>query len=177
MKEFWISDYHFNHTRMANMRGFPSYEEMNEAIISSHNSVVSKKDNVFYEGDFCFRDDPCQFLDRLNGHFYFIRGNHDQKIIKHKKIVRWVDGYYDVKLHGQKITLCHFPMLTWECSHYGAWMLHGHHHSNFTGQGKMLNVSWEGLKGLPISFDEVVEIMKGKPDNWDLIRKEEPGDH
>jgi len=174
MNEFFISDYHLNHTRMADMRGFSSYEEMNEHIIATHNSVITEKDNVYYEGDFNFRGDPNILLDRLNGRFYFIRGNHDQKIIKHKKIVHWVDGYYDIKLHDQKITLCHYPMLTWNCSHYGAWCLTGHHHSTiiedkFPMLGKHMTVSWEALKGIPISFDEVKKYMGNRHNNWDFI--------
>lgn len=188
--EYFISDNHFNHARMATMRGFTDSEDisavnkMNEALIAGHNSVVKENDTTYIVGDFCFRGSPYPFLDRMNGHFIFIQGNHDDKEINSKKVVLWRSGYYDIKLHGIYMTLCHFPMLTWEKSHYGAWHIHGHHHSGFTGSGKMLNVSVESLTeitgfGVPISFDQVVEHMSNRPDNWDFIRKwdEKPGDH
>lgn len=182
--EYFVSDHHFGHIRMASMRGFSSVEEMNEKIIENHNNIVKGNDTTYLVGDFAFRGSPEKFIERMNGHFYFIFGNHDQKEIKHPKIIYSTKGYYDIKLHGQKITLCHFPMITWECSHYNSWHIHGHHHSGFTGSGKMLNVSVESLTGItgfgvPISFDQVVEYMNNRPDNWDFIRKcdEKPGDH
>jgi calcineurin-like phosphoesterase family protein len=170
--EYFISDFHFQHTRMAKMRGFYSMEEMNETIIQKYNASVKQNDITYFLGDFCFRGEPQKFLDRLNGHFYFIRGNHDQKIIKHKKIIYWTNGYYDLKLYEQKLTLCHYPMMTWNCSHYNSWSLHGHHHSNIISEkfpGKRLCVSWESLNGYPISFPTIIEEMKKLPNNWDFL--------
>ena len=166
---------------MAAMRNFSSCEEMNEKIISSFNSVVSEKDITYFIGDFCFKSIPNDFLDKLNGHFYFIRGNHDPKLIKHRKIVHWVNGYYDIKIQEQKITLCHYPMLSWNCSHYNSILLFGHHHSSiitekfpFLGRSFCVSVealTYQGLSfGVPISFDQVMEIVKDK-NNWDLITR------
>jgi calcineurin-like phosphoesterase family protein len=171
--EYFCSDQHFNHLRMASMRGFATMEEMNEKIIENHNKVVRENGIVYCIGDFCFRGNPIEFLDRLNGHFYFIRGNHDQKKINSHKIQYWNDGYYDIKLYGQKITLCHYPMVTWNCSHYGAWNLHGHHHHStiITEKfpGKRMNVAMEAINLTPVSFDEVMAYMERQPDNWDYI--------
>jgi calcineurin-like phosphoesterase family protein len=177
MSEFFASDHHFNHLRMATMRGFATMEEMNEKIIENHNKVVKGNDTTYLLGDFTFRQDPENFIKRMNGHFYFVFGNHDAREIRHPKIIHSVKGFYDIKLHDQKITLCHYPMVTWNCSHYGAWNLHGHHHHPTIIQekfpGKRMNVAMEAINLTPVSFDEVVAYMDKQPDNWDLIKRGE----
>jgi calcineurin-like phosphoesterase family protein len=174
--EYFSSDRHFNHNRMATMRGFSSVEEMNETIIENHNKVVKENDIIYELGDFCFRGNPIEFLNRLNGHFYFVRGNHDQKKIDFYKVQHWVDGYYDIQLHGEKITLCHYPMISWNCSHYNSIQIHGHHHNATIIQekfpGRRMNVSMEATNFTPVSFYEMIEYIDRRcPDNWDLVDK------
>jgi len=77
------------------------------------------------------------------------------------------------------VVLCHYPMLTWNKSHYNSFMLYGHHHTNSNGtaelaykaEGKMLNVNVEFHNYMPWSEEEVIEYMSHRPDNWDLIRR------
>ena len=53
---------------------------MNETIISRHNEVVGPGDFVFFLGDLTFQKNTSELLDRMNGKFTFIRGNHDKNI-------------------------------------------------------------------------------------------------
>ena len=146
-------------------------------MIEKFNSKVGKKDLTYFLGDFSWSA-PAQFLDRLNGEFVFIRGNHDKQRISHPKILKWVDGYQDIKVpvspeDAQKITLCHYPMRTWNCSHYNAWELYGHHHTKTDFGGKTLNCSVDNLDYNPISLSELIEYMSKRENNWDFLNKYE----
>lgn len=169
---YFYSDTHFSHRKMEQTRPqFKDVYHMNESLIESFNHIVRENDTTYFLGDFAWGDNPEKYLDRLNGHFYFIKGNHDHGEIKHSKILHWYPGYYDAKFGEQPITLCHFPMHSWNKSHYGAWHLYGHHHSKTEFGGKTMNVTVDALGFKPISWDEVVYQMDRKPDNWDLIRR------
>lgn len=52
---------------------------MDTTLIRNWNSKVGKHDFVIFIGDFCYKErlSPRNYLDRLNGHITFIRGNHD----------------------------------------------------------------------------------------------------
>ena len=173
MSTIWFcSDYHFQHGRFKedgtrtgalNFRQqYSSVEEMDEDIIRIHNSYVKKNDTVYHLGDFIWKGKPQPILERLNGYFYMLRGNHDRKVdftLKHK-VMHVVDGYYNIHIDKQDITLCHFPMLTWNKSHWNAWHLYGHHHrelpSQYADVGKKINVNFDVIHR-PVSFDEVKE--------------------
>ena len=49
-KIYLASDWHFNHNKpfIYEPRGFTNIEEMNEAIIKRHNSVVDDDDDVYF---------------------------------------------------------------------------------------------------------------------------------
>lgn len=139
---FLTSDTHYNHSSIIRLSGrpflkadgTPDVEAMNETLIERHNSVVRPNDDVFHLGDFSFRekhpDDAYRILERLNGRFHFIKGNHDEWLTKpHDKIV-WVKDYYELRHDKQRFVLSHYPMLTWHGVHKGACMLHGHAHGN-----------------------------------------------
>lgn len=81
-KTWFISDTHFNHTNIIKYcdRPFSDVNEMNEKIIRNWNERIMPNDLVFHLGDFgLFRGnkEPGSVLNRLNGHIYLIRGNHD----------------------------------------------------------------------------------------------------
>lgn len=184
---WFISDYHFSHGSYNQETGeskgalnfrkqYTYVEEMDEAIIEIHNSFIKPRDIVYHLGDFIWKGDPKKYLDSLNGQFYIVKGNHDRKVnFNHKKVIHVVDGYYNIKIEKQDITLCHFPMLTWNKSHWNAWHLYGHHHAplpEHLDSGKRMNVNYDVIHK-PVSFEEVKELMSNKEDNWDLIRTDD----
>jgi len=176
-KIWFISDYHLNHIGALNFRTqYSSVEEMNEGIIKTHNFWVHPRDTVYHIGDFIWKGKPQSFLERLNGTFYIIKGNHDRKIdftIKHK-VAHVVDGYYNIKIDKQDITLCHFPMISWNRSHFNSWHLYGHHHTSLPPQkadeGKKFNVNFDVVHR-PLEFEEINVLMNQRGDNWDFINK------
>lgn len=138
MSDFISSDHHFHHFRIIELckRPFTSLEEMHETLIERHNAVVRPNDNVFHLGDFSFRekhpDDAIRMLNRLNGKFHIVRGNHDEWLGSksvNPKIV-WVKDYHELRHNKQRFVLSHYPMLTWHGVHKGGCMLHGHCHGN-----------------------------------------------
>jgi calcineurin-like phosphoesterase family protein len=63
-------------------------------------------------------------------------------------------------------------MTRWEKSHFGAWHLFGHVHSEWCpADGKVMNITLDALKNYPISFEYVCEYMKNRSDNLDFIRR------
>ena len=75
-------------------------------------------------------------LKNMLGTFYLLRGNHDHLIDKYidtavsSHNVVWIKDMHILKFEKQRMHLCHWPMLTWDRSHYGSYMLHGHCHGN-----------------------------------------------
>jgi len=57
-------------------------------------------------------------------------------------------GIEDVEVAGQPITLCHYPMRSWNKSYHGAWLLYGYVHGR----------NWEGdLRGSSLRLDVRVD--------------------
>jgi calcineurin-like phosphoesterase family protein len=143
---------------------------MNEHVISAHNRVVRPHDTVFYLGDLSFGkvEETLAAVLRMNGVKHWVLGNHDEQYTKAKAAplldqFATVAGLLDVKLGTQRVTLCHYPMLTWNRAHYGSWMLHGHSHGNcvypYPGN-RIMDVGVDTRPDFsPWSLEEVAEIM------------------
>jgi calcineurin-like phosphoesterase family protein len=105
----------------------------------------------------------------LRGQKWLVIGNHDRDEVT--KNPRWagVRHYHELKVdlggeHKQRIVLCHYAMRTWNQSHRGAWMLHGHSHGSLTDVGgKIMDVGVDCHEGWPVSLEEVQQYMAGRP--------------
>ncbi len=97
---FFTSDTHFNHANIIKFcnRPFKNVDEMNEALITNWNKVVSADDYVFHLGDFCLGGSAewTKALDCLNGKIFLILGNHDLKNLKQGFIGRFEKVAYPV---------------------------------------------------------------------------------
>lgn len=173
MITWFLSDIHFGHKNILKYdnRPWDTVEEMNEGIVNNINSVISEKDKVYYLGDFAFNyEQGLEAYKRLNGHWHFIYGNHDkiqgiQKMIQEARKNTTILGHIaEVKVQGKEITLCHYPMLSWNKSHHGTWQLFGHHHSKTYEEikGRRLNVAISLHNYMPWSFEEIEEYMKNR---------------
>ena len=143
-------------------------EEQTEQLIARWNAKVGTDDVVYHLGDFAFvnkkqTDKVLSILDQLNGDKRFILGNHDSRTMWYNigvlrpGSVAWVTDYHEMKIDGQQVILCHYPLASWNRMHHGSFMLHGHCHGSYQGDGKILDVgidnhpehqvwSWEEIK-------------------------------
>lgn len=168
---YFSSDYHLGHANVIKFdnRPFKDVWEMDEAIIANHNSVVNKGDDFYFLGDISFNKRKTEeYLSRLNGNLYFIKGNHDKSdtIKLYKQYGTYLGQLDEIVVQGQEISLCHYSMLVWNKSHRGAWHLFGHsHHSLPDNPNSMsfdVGINGKGYGYKPLSFDQVKAIMSKK---------------
>jgi len=171
---FFTSDTHFHHKNIIKYcdRPFETVEEMDATIINNWNSVVGKNDIIFHGGDFCFGDEKSwnHLCERLNGIKYLASGNHDKNITpKHFDDVKnmfniMIDGDEEIS-DGQRLTICHYPMLSWYQNHRGSWQLYGHLHGSKSNKrlkgtaANQLDIGVDAHNFTPISYQQVKEII------------------
>lgn len=187
MQNWFSSDWHIGHHKIIslNSRPFKTVDEMDETIYHNMFARVRNGDNFYFLGDLTFRKSYAyHFFDHIKPkrvNFHWILGNHDKSLNAIKNFssrCAFIGNLKAVTIMGQAMTLCHYPMVSWDKSHYGAWQLYGHHHSDFVRNkyellGKQLNVCCDLHVYCPLSFDEVRWLMQSRSDNWDLISNKE----
>jgi len=141
---YYISDLHFGHEKIIRLchRPFKTVEEMDLSLISSWNSVVGKRDDVYILGDFGKTSvDLCKILDLLNGKKHLIVGNHDKQALKNRHFRNRFEDIRDIAtVHddGKRIILFHYPMAEWDCQRKGTWHFYGHIHNVENRAQKMM---------------------------------------
>ena len=76
---FVTSDHHFGSSSLLGpCKVFTREQE--DRLIDKWNEVVSPNDAVIYNGDFCdgILADAMKYRQRLNGHIFLVKGNHDR---------------------------------------------------------------------------------------------------
>lgn len=168
MNNFFTSDNHFNHSNIIKYsnRPFNDIQEMNETLIKRWNDKVTNNDIVYNLGDFHLgkNQNIPEIISRLKfKKLIFIKGNHDKSLMEFYKNYKKsslkdieVHNFLEIKIDKQDITLCHFPMRSWNKSHYGSWNLFGHHHGTLkeTLQNQ-LDVGVDCWNFYPLEFEEV----------------------
>lgn len=184
MSKWFISDLHLSHKLMIKLgyRKFASIEEMNKTIMENIYSSVKKGDDLYILGDLSWNKHVLyKFFDNMpkGVRIHLILGNHDKLYNLYDIYCESVSHIKKIKLAGNTVVMCHYPMTTWDKSHYNSWHLYGHHHINGHGtdkldekmKGKSINVNLEFHDFKPWSEEEIIEKMNSLPDNWDLINK------
>ena len=148
---------------------------MDEILIERWNSVVKPNDEVYHLGDLAWGgvSGVIRYVPRLNGKIILIEGNHDRINKDNIKLFKRVHpGYFNLKIDKRTwITLCHYSMRVWYNSHFNTWHLYGHSHGGLPPEGKSWDAGVDANNYTPISLEEVREIMKHRPDNFNLIKK------
>ena len=169
MRHFFTSDYHLNHLNIIKYcnRPFKSLEEMNETIIHNHNMRVKPEDIVYFLGDFCFKNSiggkvgeglPMkaeELFKKLNGHFVFIKGNHDRN-----NSLKTITERAIIKYGGIRVNLVHNPEFV-DVNCNLNFVGHVHQHWKFSRIKKSFqftdaaNVGVDVWKFQPVSFEEI----------------------
>ena len=146
---FFISDLHFGHKRIIEFSGEhgrkgSNYEEHDEWIIDSWNSIITKRDLVWVLGDVAMgKTDNGIYnlskISRLNGTKRLILGNHDLlSVDQYHRYFEIVSGFSKYK----KYWLSHSPIHPIELR--GKKNIHGHVHHRDIGDENYINVCVEG---------------------------------
>jgi len=138
---FFTADTHFGHYNIIKHCNRPwNAEEHDEALIERWNSVINVKDIVYHLGDFAmFRTIKGgsnrmkayrQLRARLKGKIHLVKGNHDSMSQELYSSFTEVYGFgKDIKINKEKITICHYPMRSWNSSFHASFHAFGHVHS------------------------------------------------
>lgn len=190
MNIFFTSDTHFFHGNIIKHcnRPFSSIEEMNETMIERWNERITNNDDVYFLGDFAWKKMSntgavIEVVKRLRGHKRWILGNHDKEL--RKTLAPYfvdVDKLKEIKIDNQPITLCHYAMLSWNKSHYGAWQLFGHSHGvlNHIAETQknllrynQIDVGVDTNNFYPYSFEEIRDLIKKREEDFQSLYPEQ----
>jgi calcineurin-like phosphoesterase family protein len=173
---YFTSDLHFGHNNIIKYcnRPFKSTEEMDETIIERWNKTVRAKDTCYILGDvFMYNTEHnIKCLERLHGHIYLVRGNHDP-FRDNDSHFGWIKDYFKLRMDHRKFILCHFPILSWDGMERGiSYHLHGHQHNpasyneeqRYRGI-KRYDVGVDANNFTPISIEEIVAFFDKKIDD------------
>jgi len=186
---YFTSDTHFGHYNIIRHCNRPwTPEEHDDALVERWNSVVTNKDTVYHLGDFAMfkagRDEGERMKmyrslkARLNGKVHLVLGNHDHMSQElYSCFTEVYPGLREIKIDGQKITLCHYPMRSWNCSYHASWHLFGHVHGRLedakTGMSFDVGVDVPEWDYKPVSYEQVVAKMAKKRIEWDEAQRRE----
>lgn len=177
-KGLWFTaDSHFGHDKIIRPdyadRPFTSSAEMDGALIQNWNTFIGKDDTVFHLGDFAWgsKKRTEALLSQLPGHKHLIVGGHDHSDTRKAKGWASVEYYREVIVGEQAIMLSHYPMLTWNLSVHGSWMLHGHCHDGLKDWkcpnceaslhklARRCDVGVDGWDFCPVNMAQLAEYM------------------
>ena len=187
-ESFFTSDTHFMHTMVARLRGYNSAEEHDEAVVSTWNNSVSKRDVVYHLGDLTLTNprNVAQLVSRLNGTIHLISGNHDQchpifrnahnKQRIYLEMFESVSTVARVSVLGHRVLLSHFPYTgegnreqpdrhcAYRLRDEGNTLIHGHTHdaaqrlSQSTSGTPMVHVGLDAW-GAPVSAPTIFDLL------------------
>lgn len=172
----WLtSDWHFNHNKefIYKARGFNSIEEMNEAIIIRHNSIVRPDDDVYVLGDLMLGPAAAGIdcIKRLNGKLHIVRGNHDTdaRILLYECLSNIVEIQNAIYLKYKKhhFYMGHYPTLTGNLEKEALTQmtlnLYGHTHQKtdfFEDRFYMFHVGVDSNDCTPVLLDDIIVKMR-----------------
>ncbi len=208
MADFFLADTHFQHGNILKFCNRPFLNEdekrmreehvdfrvsresvarMDDAILDGINSVVGPDDVLHHLGDFGFApfDVARKYRERIRCRNIFLTwGNHDKLEIR--SLFTGCHDQEQITIDRQSIFKNHYPMMSWDGSFKGTWMLHGHVHGNSRKNPLMravydtmliLDVGVDGIDGFgsdhtfrPWSMKEIRAWMNTKEAAWKANR-------
>jgi calcineurin-like phosphoesterase family protein len=182
----FTADTHIRHANRALDRGY-SPETHGDDWVEEHDNEIMEEccrkqkqtDVLIHVGDVAWgrweKVEP--LLKRIKGKKILVVGNHDADLLKRGRDL-WDEIHYLYTLKNPlgrasrvhpdpskppMVVLCHYPMASWERSHYGAWHLHGHSHGKMPPIPGRLDVGWDVHRKL-LEWPDLIELFKaGSP--------------
>lgn len=185
---FYTSDEHYNHKNIILYAGrkYKDVEEMNQALIDNHNSIVSANDTTYHLGDFSMSATVVKdILSQLNGTHILIPGNHDKCHPCHKKFNKIKSEYIgygfkdviveqtiDIKGLGL-VKFNHLPYIDpgWDDVRYSQfkpkptgekYLFHGHVHNSWQTKGNMINLGVDVWDYKPVELEYLIDFIKSR---------------
>ena len=166
-KIFIVSDTHFDHANIIDycnrpfrrFNGSRDVESMNRTLVNNWNHTVSHNDIVYFLGDLAFgrgARPPGYWLKRLNGRKILIRGSHDQRIRRAKRV-------HVLNYNGTRFLLVHDPN---DVRNWNGWVIHGHKHRDKRGD---CPIRYPFINGHNKTINVNVELTGYKPVNLDFL--------
>jgi calcineurin-like phosphoesterase family protein len=170
MKQHWFTaDLHLGHGFIIRHchRPFTCAETMDLHLIDQINDCVDAKDVLYILGDFCWgATNVGHYREQINcREVHLIQGNHDPNSAgKHFSTCH---QFNEIKVRGQRITLCHYPLAVWPGHLKGAWHLYGHCHSL---QEETLDKMYPGRRSKDAGVDNAMKRLgRMGPFSFDIL--------
>lgn len=156
MSIYYVSDLHFGHKRLLDVERimFKSIEEHDEFIIAAINRVVKQTDTLYILGDI----GTIEYIPRLNGRKYLIRGNHDKRGMN-EYLGYFVEVYTTPIYIAENIVLSHAPIKVND----SVLNVHGHLHGSVLASNNHLNLSINEIDYKPMSLETLQFIASKLP--------------
>lgn len=185
---YFTADLHFGHENIIKYcaRPFASVTEMNAALVANWNAVVTADDEVWVLGDVAMGpiDDSLANVSELHGRKILVCGNHDRCWAGSERAdAAWLDRYRQAgfdeihqgtvatTLAGIDVAAGHFPyegdshdedrFTRWRPHDDGKWLVHGHVHTNWTVQGRQINVGVDVWDYSPVAEATILTLITG----------------
>ncbi len=149
---------------------------MNREILYNYQSTVGPTDDLWVLGDVAVvhvdaAPELSAMLASIPGRKHLVTGNHDKAWIKSLPVWTSVHGIVEIKDSGHRITLCHYPMITFAGARHGAIQLFGHIHQNWRGSRNSVNVGVDVWDFRPVTFPEIKARAARQPVNpvWNKV--------
>ena len=161
MAVLFTADTHFGHGGALGLfaRPFTSVAAMDEALVGAWNAAVTPEDTVWHLGDFAVRASAARvagLLARLNGTKHLVAGNNDGPATRDCPGWASVRDYAEIELDGRRLTLCHYPLRSWNGMGRGALDLHGHSHGRLVPLPRQFDVGVDARGFRPVTLAELL---------------------
>jgi calcineurin-like phosphoesterase family protein len=168
MTRFFISDLHFGHPRMAELRGFNSVEEHDLTVLARYNKVVTSQDEVFLLGDICWNAKAIGVAELLVGKKHLILGNHDRHVSLYHRVFASLHSSLSLSVGDTRLLLTHIPVHPLQLNDRHQFNLHGHLHTGSILQNglkdmRYINTSIDhsNVDYTPLSEEALLDLIKG----------------
>jgi len=157
---------------------------MNETIIKNWNDKIDVEDVVYFLGDFALNCSPewaCELVDKLYGKKYFIRGNHDERLLKDKNFFfkfTWVRKQHFLYIDNHIILLTHYEKPNFKIDKTIKYDFHfyAHDHAKIPTKLKsssLYNVGVDANNFSPVELNEIINRLKllNKNEKYYIIKQ------